>query len=113
MTINNEPQSLSIEPSATSSETGPRVTAFVKQRSHRAEVIGGVVGGLVAFVIITIAVSVLFQRIRKSRRDPSKSEEDPKSYLDLNKQSPGFFPREFTGPWTETFIKPRSSPYLI
>jgi hypothetical protein len=108
---------ITIEPSSTSSEANPVVTNLVQQKSHRAAIVGGVVGGLVALVIILFVVFMLLRRIRKSGRDIGKkmgqAEQDPKSYLDLDRQSPGFFPKEYTGPWTETIKQPRSSSHLI
>jgi hypothetical protein len=54
------------------------------------------------------------------RGSPFVERETTKTYWNLGKQHGGerspqddFFPKEYTGPWTDTSAKARSSPLLI
>jgi len=82
------------------------------------------VGGLVAFAILLFAGYMVMRRRKKKQRrvadNPDSNPIDfaPKTYANLDMQQnpqspPGFFPREYTGPWQETEVKFKSTPHVI
>jgi len=110
-------------PSSPSSGTQPAALNLKAQRSHRVTIAVGVAAGLGAFAIVLFVAYMVLRRRKKIKRGAGRGSsfaegETTKTYWNLDKQqedrSPqDFFPKEYTGPWTDGMEKPRSSPLLI